>query len=270
MTLAEPPAARRRPLWPWIVAGSAVLALVIGGGVGAVVVLSANAQRQADLAAVEQVVRDFDRAYEEVDCDLFEEVTSDDLRDEQYEPDGYDCDGWEENAQSYFDEDGDYTFRVTIDEVTVTGDRARVETSERWERDGVKGSGTVTYRLERLGGRWVITDYKDQVDESDGSTPPSADDETADAAVRSDLANAKIAFLAYYIEVGSFADVDTANLSAYGYTRGDYTDDIHYFIPDDTLPQFCVDATSTSGTDLVITHDTAVAEGQCSDLGFDQ
>ena len=272
---------RKRPVWPWFVGSiGALLLLAVGVGIG--VVLTTASQKEADLKAVEQAVRDFDTAFEEIDCDLLESVTSEDLLDELYEPDGYECDAWEQNTEKFFDDDGDYTFDVDVLSVRVTGDRARVDTAESWEVDGEEFSGTVTYRLERQKGAWLITEYEDELDESDEPSEPEPEPEPdcgsdeadgcgvsdPDTQVSTDLSNTKTALIAYFVETGSFDGIDAADLSAYGFTRSDETDDLTYIIPDDSVESFCVEARSSSGLELVITSDTDVAEGRCSDLGF--
>ena len=278
---APVPAPRKRTIWPWIVGGAAALVLlVIGVGLG--VVLIAAAQKEADLEAVEQTVRSFDASYEELDCDLFEEVTAEELRDELYEPDGYDCDDWEQNAEKFFDDDGDYTFDVEVESVTVTGDRARVETSESWQSEGTPYSATVTYRLERQDGAWIITGYKDVLDESDqpAADPDPAPEEdcgnsdedgcaepTADEVVAEDLKNAKAALMAYYLVEGGWAGMTPEELSPYGYDPSLGTLNMQYYV-DETQeePTYCIDASSSeTGNSFWIRQNTVATAGLCSD-----
>lgn len=268
--MTYPPAAPpKRSVWPWIVAGAAAL-ILLGIGVAIGVLLIAAGQKEADLEAVEQTVVDFDAAFEDLDCDQFEAVTHEDLRDELYEPDGYDCDVWAENAEKFFDDDGDYTFDVEVQTVRVSGDRARVNTVETWEVDGEKFSGTVIYRLERVKGQWLITEYKDTIDESDEPVEEPEEEEpeqTADDVVAEDLANAKAALMAYYLVEGGWDGVTDDELAVYGYGPSLGTTDMAYYI-DATQEEatYCIEATaSETGNSFWIRPDTIAKPGLCSD-----
>ena len=265
-----PAAAPKRSIWPWIVGGVGAL-ILLGIGIAIGVVLIAAGQKEADLESVEQTVVDFDNAFEELDCDQFEAVTDDDLRDELYEPDGYDCDVWAENAEKFFDEDGDYTFDVEVQAVRVSGDRARVNTIETWEVDGEKFSGTVIYRLERVSGGWVITEYKDTLDESDEPAEEPEEEEepepTADEVVAEDLKNAKGALMAYYLVEGGWDGVTDEELAVYGYGPSLGTTDMAYYIDaSQTEATYCIEATaSETGNTFFIRPDTVAKPGLCSD-----
>jgi len=270
MTL-PPVAAPKRSPWPWIIGGVAGL-ILLGIGIAIGVLLIAAGQKEADLESVEQTVVDFDSAFEELDCDLFEQVTDADLRDDLYAPDDYDCDVWAENAKKFFDEDGDYTFDVEVQAVRVSGDRARVNTVEKWEVDGEKYSGTVIYRLERVSGGWVITEYKDTLDESDEpAEEPEEEQEpesTADDVVAEDLKNAKAALMAYYLVEGGWEGVTEQELEVYGYGASLGTINMMYYIEVGATDEaaYCIDATaSETGNSYWIRPDTIATPGFCSD-----
>jgi len=272
--MTYPPAAppQQRRVWPWIIAGIGALFL-LGVGIAIGVVLVTAAQKEADLESAEQTVVDFDAAFEDLDCDQFEAVTDEDLRDELYAPDGYDCDVWAENAEKFFDDDGDYTFDVEVQSVRVSGDRARVDTVEEWEVDGEKYSGTVTYRLERIPGGWIITEYDDELDESDNAEEPTEPEEeeepdlTADEVVAEDLKNAKAALLAYYLVEGSWDGVTDEQLAVYGYGPSLGTTDMAYYIDaSQEEATYCIEATaSETGNTFWIRPDTVAKPGLCSD-----
>ena len=270
--MTQPVVARKRPVWPWIAGGAGALVL-LGAGIAIGIVLVAAGQKEADAEQVEQVVRQFDEAYEDSDCDLFIDITSDDFRDDFFD-DEFDCDVWEKISDKYYDEDGDYQYDVEINEVTVRGDRATVETTETYEYDGTSGESEITYTLEREKGRWVVTDFDEDVtetNESESAPDPEpseeADEPTDDDVVAEDLNNAKAALLAYYLVEGGWDGVTDEELAVYGYGPSAGTTDMAYYI-DATQPEatYCIEATAAeTGNSFWIRPDTAPTPGLCSD-----
>jgi hypothetical protein len=261
---------RTRSIWPWIIGGGAALVL-LGIGIALGVLLLAAGQKEADTEEVERVVLQFDESYEDSDCDQFIEITSDDFRDEFFDGD-FDCEVWEEIGDKYYDENGDYQYDVQINEITVRGDRATVETSETYEYDATTGSSEITYKLEREKGRWLIVDFKEEVTETTESQPePEASEEpdelTADEVVAEDLKNAKAALLAYYLVEDGWAGVTEQELEVYGYGASLGTINMMFYI--DAAQEeatYCIDATaSETGNSFWIRPDTVAKPGLCSD-----
>jgi hypothetical protein len=142
---------------PLIVGGAAVtIVLAFGVAIG-VFALSEGAARlndSNDLAAAEKVVLAFDTAYENVDCDAFEGVTTSDARD-QIVGDDYDCDVWQRQAET-LTVAGDYSYTVDVTSSRKRGDMIRVSTSESYAGDD---SVDYLYWLERDGSGWLIVEY---------------------------------------------------------------------------------------------------------------
>lgn len=91
-----------------------------------------------------------------------------------------------------------------------------------------------------------------------------------DAGVKSDLANAKTAVVAYYTDKGSTAakpTFDNANgtgLANYGFTKSDNTSAIDFksgSTPSSTA--FCIDATSTTNATFFIDQTNGAKSGTC-------
>jgi hypothetical protein len=145
-----PAAPVRRSKLPWILGGVG-LALVIIVGIAAAVIVSTV------LGAVkgpQAVVGEYDRAYDEVDCDLYFSLTTEAYR-ESFEPT---CEGFESVAQNFLDSYSEY--KVTVTDTTISGDTATVETTETFKLDGVPGTDEYTYHLIKSGNVWLI----DQLD----------------------------------------------------------------------------------------------------------
>lgn len=267
--MTQPIATRKRPIWPWIVGGVGAL-ILLGIGVAIGVLLIAATQKEADAEEVERVVLQFDKSYENSDCDLFIEITSEDFRDDFFDGD-FDCDAWEEIGDKYYDENGDYQYEVEIYEVTVRGDRASVETRETYEYDKTLGSSEITYSLERQDGRWVITDFDEEAEEGEPVEDDAADVEpeepTADEVVASDLNDAKGALMAYYLVEGGWAGMTDDELAVYGYSPSLGTEGMQYFV-DETQEEatYCIEATSSeTGNSFWIRQNTVATPGLCSD-----
>ena len=157
---APPP--KRIPVWPFVLGGGILILVVLGVIAAFAIPAYQNAQAAAQLARDEQAVEDvivaFDEAYEDADCDDYEAVTDEDFRDDWSQENmdaDYDCDEWEEGAET-LTEDGEYTYKVDIDEVTVRGDRATVVTFE-----GTDDEVEYEYELERTDdGEWIVVSYE--------------------------------------------------------------------------------------------------------------
>jgi type IV pilus assembly protein PilA len=87
-----------------------------------------------------------------------------------------------------------------------------------------------------------------------------------DAAVKSDLTNAKLAVVAYYADKGSAAaapTLDNATLGSYGFTRStDNTTSIG-FKGTVSATAFCIDAVGVTTTTFFISQSAAVKSGVC-------
>ncbi|WP_307810259.1 MULTISPECIES: type II secretion system protein [Curtobacterium] len=94
-----------------------------------------------------------------------------------------------------------------------------------------------------------------------------------DSAVKSDLANAKTAVIAYQTESGKLPDgsttgqklvADTTELGKYGLTVSDNTKDLKYgTTPASGATTFCIQETSATGKTFRITESTSVVEKAC-------
>jgi len=150
--LTVPP---QRTSWvPGIVALGIFLVLgsILGG-----FLLSATAAALADssdLAAAERAVVSLDEAYQQADCDAFEQLTTDDVRGDILGR-NYDCDAFEAAAAALAD-DGDYAYSVTILRTAKFDDTVVVKTRESF---GDEASERYSYLLEHDGDGWVIAGY---------------------------------------------------------------------------------------------------------------
>jgi type IV pilus assembly protein PilA len=94
-----------------------------------------------------------------------------------------------------------------------------------------------------------------------------------DSAVKSDLANAKTAVIAYQTENGKLPDgsttgqklvADTTELGKYGLTVSDNTKDLKYgSTPASGATTFCIQQTSATNKTFRITESTSVVEKAC-------
>ncbi|WP_308202706.1 type II secretion system protein [Curtobacterium flaccumfaciens] len=94
-----------------------------------------------------------------------------------------------------------------------------------------------------------------------------------DSAVKSDLANAKTAVIAYQTENGKLPDgsttgqklvADTTELGKYGLTVSDNTKDLKYgTAPASGATTFCIQQTSATNKTFRITESTSVVEKAC-------
>ncbi len=87
-----------------------------------------------------------------------------------------------------------------------------------------------------------------------------------DAGVKSDLANAKTAVVAYWTDKGSSAaapTLDATDLGSYGFTQGSDTKTLA-FKGTPTSTSFCIDATSSTTSTFFIDQDHGAQSGSCS------
>jgi hypothetical protein len=143
------PPARRSKL-PWIIGGAALALLVIVGVVAAILVSSILGA----VRAPQEVVGQYDKAFDEADCELYFSITTEAYQ-ESFEPT---CEGFESVAQNFLDSYSDY--KVTVTNTSVSGDTAIVETTETFILDGEPGTDEYTYHLVKSGNAWLI----DQLD----------------------------------------------------------------------------------------------------------
>ncbi len=87
-----------------------------------------------------------------------------------------------------------------------------------------------------------------------------------DSATKSDLANAKTAYVAYYTDKGSSATaptLDVAGLGTYGFTKSESTGAFSAGSTN-SATTFCIAALSATGTSFKVTDSTGPAQGTCS------
>src|SRR4051812_23662727 len=96
-------------------------------------------------------------------------------------------------------------------------------------------------------------------------------DNAKDSAVKSDLTNAKLAYVAYYTDKGaSFATAPTfstgtgaTDLGTYGYTKSDNTSSVTLFTGS-IATKFCIDGVGTNGHKFSVTGASGVQSGACT------
>lgn len=148
MPAVAPPA--RRSKLPWILGGAALALLVIVGVVIAILVTSILGA----VRAPQEVIGQYDKAFDEADCELYFSVTTEAYQ-ESFEPT---CEGFESVAQNFLDSYSDY--KVTVTNTSISGDTAIVETTETFILEGEPGADEYTYHLVKSGNAWLI----DQLD----------------------------------------------------------------------------------------------------------
>lgn len=142
----SPPAPPKKSKLPWILGGAALAFLVIIGVVIAIVVNTVLGTARAP----QEVIGEYDRAFDEVDCELYLSITTEAYQ-ESFEPT---CEGFEATAQNFLDSYTDY--KVTVTGTSVSGDTATVETSETFVFEGEPGTDLYTYSLVKSDGVWLI------------------------------------------------------------------------------------------------------------------
>lgn len=146
---APVPPARRSKL-PWILGG-------VGLGLVVLIVVAVVFVFNVILGATkgpQEVVGAYDRAFDEVDCELYLSITTEAYQ-ESFMPT---CEEFEATAQNFVDTYSDY--KVTVTGTSVTGDTATVSTTETYVLDGENGTDLYVYHLVQSDGAWLI----DQLD----------------------------------------------------------------------------------------------------------
>lgn len=93
-------------------------------------------------------------------------------------------------------------------------------------------------------------------------------DNAKDSAVKTDLTNAKLAVVAYYVDKGASADAPTlsvAGLGNYGFTQSSNTKTIGF--KDGSTPSstaFCIDAVGATNHPFSVTADGGVVNTACA------
>ena len=150
VTPAAPVPPARRSKLPWILGGvglAVVLLIVVAVVVVFNVILGATKGPQ-------EVVGAYDRAFDEVDCELYLSITTEAYQ-ESFMPT---CEEFEATAQNFVDTYSDY--KVTVTGTSVTGETATVNTTETYVLDGEPGTDLYVYHLVQSDGAWLI----DQLD----------------------------------------------------------------------------------------------------------
>ncbi len=140
------PAPARRSKLPWILGGAAlavILLIVVAVVIVFNVILGAAKGPQ-------EVVGEYDHAFDEVDCELYLSVTTESYQ-ESFMPT---CEEFEATAQNFVDSYSDY--KVAVTGTTVSGDTATVTTTETYVFEGEPGTDLYTYHLVNSGGAWLI------------------------------------------------------------------------------------------------------------------
>jgi hypothetical protein len=132
----------------WIIAIAAGLVIVVSGGILALFTLV-----KGETPGPKHTVLAFDRAFRTADCDLYESVTTPELRDNL--EGSYSCAEWTDYAKS-FQVDGESFYKVEILEVTVDGNSADVKTIES-DSSQSTDKFAFLYRLTLTDAGWIVT-----------------------------------------------------------------------------------------------------------------
>lgn len=271
-----PDAPRRSLTWLWITIP--VVVVLIGAMVAAALVVpaligqtqsSSSSQRDDDdddedaEEEVEGVIHEFNRAFEKQDCDLVQELMTEEAFSELFQTDGFDCEAFEADAASLVNDEGDYTFEVEIVSIAVNGDTARVKADETWWVGPERFESESSYHLERERKGWIITSYKlDPVLVETDVRGPSTDD---DADLQADLVNAKVAMVARTIDMGA-SSASVADLENYGFVASVPTDNMMIIT---TTEGYCIENTSmVTGFTYSVTNAEGVIRASCFERGF--
>ena len=149
-TVAAPPP-RKRPVWPWILAGGVFITIlgVIGGFVlfGVAIFTGISAVTDGPAAAVEL----HHEAYLDQDCDEYFTATTSQFRVLT----GTDtCEGFVAQSRQLADTSAEWTLEVTRS--SIENDTAVVITNETYIVDGTPYEATTTYELINSNGDWLI------------------------------------------------------------------------------------------------------------------
>lgn len=148
--------APRRTIWPFVLGGGILLAVLVIGGL----VLAVSAVLGVFGSDPKKSVTDYDLSFEKVDCELFQSVTTTSFQDAFFnEP--FDCSRWVDNAES-LTADGEYLYDVKIVISKTDGDTAEVVTQETDRTGESPQDYTLRYYLLKTEGRWLIDGINDE------------------------------------------------------------------------------------------------------------
>ena len=85
-------------------------------------------------------------------------------------------------------------------------------------------------------------------------------DQAKDSAAKSDLANAKVAMMSYSVSNGGAFTTNVADLTDFGFVE---SDGVAVSIDADPVGEFCIQATSATGTVFHVDDSAGVLEGAC-------
>ena len=148
---AQPGAPRTRLVWPWVVGGVLLLALVVGGILAILAVVGITHSMSQASDAPEATVLDFDAAYKQGDCELLMASTTERLRSD-YEIET--CEQFSDSSADFLETLADY--EVTVDSVRLSGGAAVVETTESYVLEGEPQASQERYDLVKDDGTWKI------------------------------------------------------------------------------------------------------------------
>lgn len=161
-----PPAPPKRPIWPWLVGGGALL-LVIIGVIVAVIVAGVLAARPSGpdpdpgpvgpVGSPEETLQDLFDAWWAGDCDAYLAVTTPEFGADWTQDDdtsGFTCESFEQRADSYYGASTDLTLDVTSSD--VNGETATLESTE--SGTDAEGTWSTSYVHEVVvrDGRWLV------------------------------------------------------------------------------------------------------------------
>jgi hypothetical protein len=141
----------------WLPGTIGLSIFVLFGTIVAGIVMSVTAAGLADssdLAAAQKTVVALDESYKSGDCDAFEAVTTEDVR-QQILGKNYSCDSFEAAAEALTD-GGDYAYSVDVLRAAKFDETVVVYTREGY---GDERTERYTYLLENEGDGWLIAGY---------------------------------------------------------------------------------------------------------------
>ncbi|MGO1408291.1 MAG: Rv0361 family membrane protein [Brachybacterium sp.] len=139
---------RPRSLLPWILGGvCALIALIVG-----IVVIAGSIWYFALRETPQSVVEDYLVAWNETDCERYEEITTERVRG-----DGYTCELWRAEVDRQLEEG--YLFEHAVTGSEVDGERATVRVEETMTHDGESARHVFEIVLTKESGDWLITDF---------------------------------------------------------------------------------------------------------------
>ena len=149
---AAVPAPRKRRIWPFVLGGGILVFLAVVITVAVIIVNLVTAVTPA------KTVLNFDRAFEQADCELLLDSTTDAFQDSFFGGE-VDCAAWVENAQA-LTVDGEYQYIVEVNGETISGDTAEVTTVETDSTSGDPVVYELVYHLVK-DGSWRIDTIDD-------------------------------------------------------------------------------------------------------------